>query len=167
MSTVPRPRSVLNSASLHPAAWHALAVSARKPATDCRDDLAPGSYPIDVTLRVRGTLTVGHDSETASTVTPHADELLALVLAKLNRQTREKIFRELPAEFEASGGQLPPVALELVESASKLTEKLRRRVTQHRRGPVAGKFQVEASPTKTRKPAVSPLSLSPTFSVVG
>ena len=135
---VNRPGRRAESLDLSPSLWHALAVAARKPAANCRDDLAPGVYEVCATVRVVGTLTVGHDTDTAATVTPGADVLLGLVLAKLNATTRQAILRELPADFAVPDG--------IVAEAEALTSQLRRKVTQHRRGAVTGTLTAELVP---------------------
>ncbi len=128
--------------------WAALAVVAKKPAAAGRDNLSPGEYAIDEAVHVRGTLKVGHSSMTAATVTPSADVLLGLVLAKLNTATRERILRELPAEFVAAGQpEYPEVPEEIVLAAETLTQSLRRSVTQHRRGAVTGVLTAEFTPS--------------------
>jgi hypothetical protein len=126
---------------------HALAVAAKKPAADCRADLAPGRYDIDAAVAIRGQLVVGEDSVTASSVTPQADQLLALVLAKLNTATREKLLHELPAEFAANGNEMPATDESLVEAVREMLTKLRRRVTRPRRGSVRGSFDLAAVPS--------------------
>jgi hypothetical protein len=150
--TALRPRGNLaparraQSLDLSPSLWHALAVAARKPAANCRDGLAPGVYEVCETVRVVGTLSVGHDADTAATVTPGADVLLGLVLAKLNSTTRQAILRELPADFAAAGADYPAVPDEIVAEAEALTAQLRRKVTQHRRGAVTGDLTAELVP---------------------
>ena len=142
---------------LSPFLVHALAVAARKPAADCRADLAPGRYNINAGVSIHGTLTVGEDSVAASSVTPQPDQLLAFVLAKLNTATREKLLRALPEEFVANGNQMPKADERLVEAVHEMLAKLRRTVTRPRRGSVSGQFDMKA---------VSPLVMSK-LSVVG
>jgi hypothetical protein len=155
MATVSlRPRVVNRSttlatlpSTLSPVHWAALNVAARKPVANTRDDLSPGEHDIDCVVRVCGTLTVGHDTETAATVTPSADMLLGLVLAKLNGPTRDKIIRELPRDFAAAGADYPAVPAEVVEQAEALTFSLRRKVTQKRRGAVSGRLEASIVPS--------------------
>jgi hypothetical protein len=166
MATVSLSRSRVNGSpspttlpsTLSAVQWAALGVAARKPATATRDELSPGEHEIDVTLRVCGNVTVGHDSETAATVTPSADVLLGVVLAKLNTATRDAILRELPADFAAAGQDYPIVPPAIVEQAEALTASLRRKVTQHRRGAVSGKLHAELLPSLDRRaPAAAAL----------
>ena len=132
---------------LSPPLFHALAVAAKKPAADCRSDLGPGRYDIDAAVSLRGVLTVGEDTVTASSVTPQSDQLLALVLAKLNTATREKLLRELPQDFVDNGSEMPPTDEGLVEAVREMLTKLRRRVTRPRRGSVSGSFDIAAVPS--------------------
>ncbi len=131
---------------LHPFLLHALAVSTKKQAASCRDDLAPGQYDIDAAVSIQGLLTVGENSVVASSVTPQPEQLLALVLGKLNATTREKLLRELPSDFAANGNEMPKADESLVESVQDLLTRLRREVTRTRRGSVTGDFDVKAIP---------------------
>jgi hypothetical protein len=141
------------AASLSPILSHALAVAVKKLAADSRDLLAPGAYEIAENVRIVGTLTVGHDSETSATHTPSADLLLGLVLSKLNTATRESILRDVAADFAAAGNEYPDVPEEIVEATEAFTAGLRRKVTQKRRGAVSGQFSI--SNLGVVKPALS------------
>jgi hypothetical protein len=50
---------------------------------------------------------------------------VAAILAKLNQVTRNRVLRELPAEFAASGGMLPVDDDALVTAAEEMLRKLR------------------------------------------
>ncbi len=128
--------------SLSPVLSHALAVAVKKLAAESRDSLKPGAYEVAENIRIVGTLTVGHDSETAGTCTPSADVLLGLVLSKLNAATRESILRGVAADFAAAGNEYPDVPEEIVEATERFTAGLRRKVTQKRRGAVSGQFSI-------------------------
>ena len=131
---------------LPPPLAHALLVGTRKPATDCRADLAPGRYDIDAAVSIRGLLSVGEDSLAASAIVPQADQLLAVLLAKLNSATRDKLLRELPDEFVRAGNQMPETELSRVDDARELLSRLRRSVTRTRRGAVTGTFDMTVIP---------------------
>ena len=133
-------------ALLPPPLAHALLVGTRKTATDCRVDLAPGRYDIDAAVSIRGLLSVGEDSEAASAIVPQADQLLAVLLAKLNSATRDKLLRELPDEFVRAGNQMPETELSRVDDARELLSRLRRTVTRTRRGAVTGTFDMTVIP---------------------
>jgi hypothetical protein len=145
MATVPLSSDAAKA--LSPPLIHALAVAAKKPAAECRSDLAPGRYDIDAAVSVRGVLSVGEDTMTASSVTPQPDELLAHILSKLNTATREKLLRELPEEFVANGNEMPAAEESLVEAVREMLTKLRRRVSRPRRGAVSGTFDMKVIPT--------------------
>ena len=149
MATVlpsPDANKAFDTSELSPPLFHALAVAARKPAAGCRSELAPGRYTIDAAVSIRGTLTVGEDTITASSVTPQTDELLALILGKLNTATRGKLLRELPQEFVANGNEMPKAEETLVDAVHEMLTKLRRKVTRSRRGSVAGTFDIAQVP---------------------
>ncbi len=116
MATVLPSLGAGNDASLSPPLIHALAVAARKPATQCRPELLAGRYDIDAAVSIQGILAVGEDTEAASSVTPQPDQLLAFVLGKLNTATREKLLRELPEEFAANGNDMPETDDSLVDA---------------------------------------------------
>ena len=125
-----------------PQLMHAIAVAIRKPSAACRDRLRPGNYEVRGAFGIVGTVCVGRDTETAATVTPDANELLALVLSKLNFATRQRILRELPADFSSNGNRMPTVDTELIEEASTLCQSLRYKITQRRRGAVTGDLNI-------------------------
>lgn len=79
--------------------------------------------PVDRSLA--GRLSVGRDSERASSATPNLPQVVAWILGKLNAATREAIVRDLPAEFAANGSALPEVPCGMVEAADALLGKLR------------------------------------------
>lgn len=93
-----------------------------------------------------GSVDVGHASTRASSVGPNQDELLALVLAKLNHQTRDKLCRALADEFAAAGGKLPAIDSAIVDQAKKLRADLRQKVDQPVRGSVRVKFAEAGEP---------------------
>jgi hypothetical protein len=149
MATVPLSSDAAKAftlSDLSPPLLHALAVAAKKPAADCRSDLAPGRYDIDAAVSVRGVLTVGEDTITASSVTPQPEQLLAHILGKLNAATRDKLLRELPEDFSANGNEMPQGEESLVEAVREMLTKLRRRVTRPRRGSVSGTFDMKVVP---------------------
>jgi hypothetical protein len=117
------------------AAWAALEKVASKEGG--RDDLAAGArHVVRLTLTgevdgmpfeqsIAGVLTVGHDQRRAASTTPAQPRLVAAILAKLNQVTRNRVLRELPAEFAASGGMLPVDDDALVTAAEEMLRKLR------------------------------------------
>ena len=147
MATVLPSSCAGNDASqLSPPLIHALAVAAKKPASGCRPELLAGRYDIDAAVSIQGILAVGEDTEAASSVTPQPDQLLAFVLGKLNKATREKLLRELPEEFVANGNDMPESDDGLVDAVHDMLAKLRRTVVRPRRGSVTGTFDVRMVP---------------------
>ena len=159
-----RPRSLAHlTTEQRSAVWHALAKTAAGEAD--RAALTAGAgYTVSVQLRAqvhtRGAggeaiapaagevslfadVTVGFDSTRASSSGPRADELLAVVLAKLNTATRERILRDLPDEFAANGNELPAVAPALIEQCGAMLKRLRGKVSQTVRGAVSVRAQIE------------------------
>ena len=137
---------------LEPIIWAALErVSAKQ---GCRDQLESGdSHEVHVRLEgdvdgehfaqnVSAVLTVGHEQQKAASATPDQPRLIGAILAKLNATTREKILRELPEEFAASGGELPDVAPELTSSAEGMLRRLRAKKTVTARGAVRCDYQL-------------------------
>lgn len=68
------------------------------------NDLAAGTYPIDVTVRVRGTVTRGKDYTQAIVGKIDTWLLLGVALSKLNGATAESIVREAIAIEESDEG---------------------------------------------------------------
>jgi len=132
-ATMTQPPTAMNV--LEAALWAALNKVASKEGD--RDELvAGGKHAVDLELSgkvddqpvhydVQAVLTVGHDQQKASSVTPDPALLLANVLAKLNHTTREKILRELPEQFAESDGRLPAVGSDLLAATNEMLKQLR------------------------------------------
>lgn len=58
-------------------------VGAQKSIAESRDSVEPGSYEVDFTLRVQGTVKVAPDTEVDATVKVDAAEMLALLVEKV------------------------------------------------------------------------------------
>jgi acylphosphatase len=70
--------------SLSPIQLQALKVLANnKSITESRDEVQPGEYAVDFTLRVSGTVKVAPDTEVAATVKMDTAEMLALLIEKV------------------------------------------------------------------------------------
>lgn len=149
MSSVLVSAPQVNETLVSSAAWAALGYVAGKEGN--RDALPAGSSMV-VDLRIdgfiegqpiehsiSGRLTVGRDSERASSTTPNLDQVLAWVLGKLNKATREAVLRDLPAEFEANGSAMPNVTVGAVVQVKTLLSKLR----QTKQTPVRGSVKYE------------------------
>jgi len=175
MATVASISAAGNSPTVNRAvAWHALSRIADK--ESCRDDLRAGGVHV-VKLAVSGTidgqpvhesldaiLTVGHDSERASSSLPAVGHLVAAILAKLNTATRDSILANLPSEFVDNGYTLPAVPDTLIAQATGMLTRLRATQTVPVRGSVACKYAKRPeSPAKQPKRS----SRRPSLSVVG
>lgn len=138
------PKPVAPAEILAPEEWHALAVAA-KPAGKLRDRLSVGPTPIDVTVRIHGTLSVGGDQSNVVEEHPRAELLLGLVLASLGPATRAKALescREGCRDWLA-GGDAPKLAGLAAEAAEDLYAALCRQSEQFKRGSVTGILLVE------------------------
>lgn len=133
-------------AEIESAAWSAIGKYAGKQAN--RDALPDGSnYSADLSVSgnidgvefaadVFGHLTVGYETTKASSATPQPARLIAAILSKLNSATREKVLRELPADF-AARGELPDVSADIESAATAMLKQLRAAKQQTVRGSVS------------------------------
>jgi len=117
-----------------------------------REALVAGStYKVDVQVAARvndgqifrksftSIMSVGHDSTVASSSAAPVAEIVALILEKLNPQTREAILRDLPNEFAEAGNVLPSIKPSTIEAAEKMLSKMRSSNTTNRKGSVSVK----------------------------
>ena len=87
---------------------------------------------------------MGAESSRSASSGPKAEQLLAVILSKLNAATREAICRELPEMFSRAGNRLPEVDPLLVELAASLLKRLRAKETKIIKGPVSVHYTLEA-----------------------
>ena len=156
-TTEKKPTKRENYSRLQAVLWHSLAKASEKEAKATRGELADGSAAavrLEITgeidgqaveqLVLAGSLTVGYETTQASSSGPSQQHLLALVLKKLPKRTRDKILQELPNEFRENGGVLPAVNDDkLLEDTGFLLMRLRDRKEQTYRGAV--RFQQSQS----------------------
>ena len=95
-----------------------------------------------VNLNLSGDLLKGFDSTRASSSTPAAAKLLALVLSKLNTATRSKILSEIPETFAANGNELPEVDKGIVEATENMLSRLRSKVQTNVKGSVTCQYRI-------------------------
>jgi len=136
-----RPSKKLVRASL----IHALLYQLKKLAV--REDLSPGmTTPIQATIRgtvgstaveesIDGVLTVGHDSEAASSSGAPAEQVTAVLLDQLPEARRQLVLRSLPDKYRKEQ-RLPEVPKERLEEARQFLKQLRSTRTVTRRGTV-------------------------------
>ena len=125
-----------------PVVFAALSVAGKKMGEQVRKQVRPGKRHVDATVRVQGWVNVGHDGQSASSVTPDQNDLVAYLLSKINKRTREQVIRDLPEKF-ASLGRVPVVDKQLTAQSADLLGRLRRKVMVPRAGAVRGDLTVE------------------------
>ena len=133
MATLLRSAPPVNSATAA-VAWFSLLKTAEKEAV--RDDLKAGSsHTIDLVVsgsvdghffdeHVAGQLSVGHDSQRASSSNPPLDKLIGYILSQLNETHRAAILR-LPALYVAQGCELPEVSPAIAAETDAFLKKFR------------------------------------------
>lgn len=140
----PQPLSSLSS--LGHVVWAALEKIGHKQMEP--QELTQGSSH-EVSLQIRGTvngqpfeqtvnsiLSVGFEQTKSSSVNPQVPQLIALILSKLNRATRNRILSDIPLEFGENENCLPEASPVLVDEVEHMLKRLRRSKTVQARGPV-------------------------------
>ena len=102
-----------------------------------RSAIAPNSVH-EVNLHLSGTVngepfeqdlysivSVGCDQQKATSATPDLPKLIAVILGKLNRATREKLLAEIPTEFAHNDGEMPNCSQAIVAQTDLMLKKLR------------------------------------------
>lgn len=137
----------VNKVEQYHAAWHAVAKVAEKIGN--RDELTSGnSHDVKLYLVAQvdggeklkayydGPLTIGGDSEVAPSHFPGGEALLlAVVLGKLNGQTREAVMRDILADY--SRGELPEVEAGELEAVKSHCKQIRAMFKAPRKGSVS------------------------------
>ena len=83
---------------------------------------------------IESLVTIGYQQEKTSSVNPQVAELIAWILSKLNRATRDRILSDLPQEFEEHG--MPSSGKVLVDEVKQMLQQLRQVKTVTARGPI-------------------------------
>jgi len=83
---------------------------------------------------IESLVTIGHEQQKTSSVNPQVAELIAWILSKLNRATRNRILSNLPKEFEERG--MPESSQVLVDEVNHMLLQLRQTKTVTARGPI-------------------------------
>ena len=91
---------------------------------------------------VDAVVSIAHDHERASSVTPQQSKLIAFILSKLNRSTRESILKNIPCEFVEHGQQIPEVDESIVQQSEKMLAELRSTKRVSARGAVRCEFSI-------------------------
>lgn len=86
--------------------------------------------------QINSILSIGFEQTKASSVNPQLPQLIALILSKLNRATRNRILSDIPTEFCDNENSLPETSPVLVDEVEHMLKRLRRSKTVQARGPV-------------------------------
>ena len=83
---------------------------------------------------IESLVSIGLQHQKTSSVNPQVVELIAWILGKLNRATRNRILSDLPQEFAESG--MPEASPSLVDEVDHMLLQLRQTKTVNARGPI-------------------------------
>lgn len=92
---------------------------------------------------ISSVVSVGHDQMKTTSATPQVAELIAFILSKLNRVTREHLLSEVPVEFAENNQTIPEVDEAIVRASSDLLAKLRSAKQIHARRPVRCQYVLD------------------------
>ena len=84
---------------------------------------------------IESLVSIGFQQQKTSSVNPQVAELIAWILSKLNRATRNRILSDLPEEFEEQG-DMPESSSMLLDEVNHMLLQLRRTKTVTARGPI-------------------------------
>lgn len=84
---------------------------------------------------IESLVTIGYQQQKTSSVNPQVAELVAWILSKLNRATRNRILSDLPKEFEEQDA-MPKSSKVLVDEVNHMLLQLRQTKTVTARGPI-------------------------------
>ncbi len=112
-------------------------------------DAIPENSVHQVELRLSGTVdgesfeqslssivSIGSDLQKATSAIPDLPKLIALILAKLNRATRERLLQDIPNEFFENDHEIPNCSEVIVDQTERMLKKLRREKQIFVKGPV-------------------------------
>lgn len=134
--------------------WAAMEKIGRK---ELESDLLQEGTSHTVSMHIEGTVdeqpfteiieslvTVGYKQQKTSSVNPQVAELIAWILSKLNRATRNRILSDLPQEFEEHG--MPISSKTLVDEVNHMLLRLRQTKTVTARGPIRCEYVLFGQP---------------------
>lgn len=103
----------------------AVALGAIKAGAKQRDQVSPGEYELDFTVRVRGELAIGEDVEAIVSASIPWQRVAAVALDKLNGVTLESVLREaLEGEVDEDAiGSRAAEAMEALKGTTRRTRK--------------------------------------------
>lgn len=131
------------AAKLSPVEWQAVK-AAGKGADGSRSELEVGEHEVDMLLRIKGAVSVGHDGETRRTLVPSAVDVLAWVLSSdlLTEDLRQRLVIQMRESAERSSGCLPEVEEGYVAQATMAIAAVSPSVKASRKGSVRGTLRV-------------------------
>ena len=145
MVKLAKPQSRFQSSALRHLVWAALEKIGKK---ELDSKLLDEGTSHTVSMHIEGTIdeqsfsetieslvSIGHQHQKTSSVNPQVAELIAWILSKLNRSTRNRILSDLPQEFEDRGG-MPESSQSLVNEVDHMLLQLRQTKTVNARGPI-------------------------------
>jgi hypothetical protein len=83
---------------------------------------------------IESLVSIGHQQQKSSSINPQVAELIAWILGKLNRATRDRILIDLPQEFADNG--MPESSPSLIDEVEHMLMQLRQMKTVMARGPI-------------------------------
>jgi hypothetical protein len=119
-----------------------------------RDNIRPGVYPIDFTVRVSGLLTVGEDSLRTPTCEIPVLKVIAVALSMVDSDVREKILGKIEKAVEKAFEDGDKFENELSKAVKSRAEEIRRRFQARLpKKPVKGavKLAVQVEPVAVRR----------------
>lgn len=134
------------------AAWHAIGKVAEKEGR--RDDLKPGSYPVELQLvgtvrkstietEISGELHVGTNSTQNKPSSPNLADVVPQLLARMSPAARRAVLAELPRLFKRAAKR-PPVPDEVARDAETLLKRLRSTKKSRVRGAVTCNYELNS-----------------------
>ncbi len=152
MVKLAQPTPVSETETRENIAWAALEKVAQK--QKCCDRLPEGTQH-SVNLRIEGEvdgqpferqimslLSIGHGQTRSSSVNPQVPELIAWILGKLNRATRNRILMDVPEDFAANDNCIPESSEVLVSEVEHMLQRLRKTKTVDARGSVRCEYSL-------------------------
>lgn len=127
-----------------------VALGSLKTDASAREALAPGKYPVDATVRVVGSLSVGVDYDTVPTVSLPVKEILALFVAHagITREATMSLLRRCVEQAIADEGKSAGEIAERVAAVDAYLEVIKKEILEQlprvpRKGAVKAKLEVE------------------------
>ena len=99
-------------------------------------------------------LSVGTDLQKATSAIPDLPKLIAVILGKLNRATRERLLQDIPNEFFANDEQIPACSDVIMDQTERMLRKLRREKQIQVKGPVRCEIPPDLEPRQCRLQSV-------------